>query len=149
MSKISRRDMLKTSAAVTLATPVSILLGQCKTNAFTPSGSEDYPRLLRHDMDETCIDLGSSVPNRSLSDRFEQMLIQAGKSRRLSVTVAGRITPIGDFDDRYSSWILLCERYGVNAIIERSNREPVFTLPLRVGQLDPAGIVYQITSRTG
>ena len=146
MSTIDRREMLQVSALLSLGTPASLFVDQGIASGSLSAIGVMCPRLIRHDYVETCIDLGRSIPTLSATEQFERLLMKAGRSRRTSVLVAGRMAPVGGFDERYSAWISLCERFGVNEITERSSREPVVTPPLRVGQIDPAGIVYRITS---
>lgn len=61
----------------------------------------------------------------------------------LEVHVHGRIAPIENWDRRYQTLIELFERYGVDEVIEHSDRGPFETSPMRVGQVDPAGIIYR------
>jgi hypothetical protein len=61
----------------------------------------------------------------------------------LVVHVSGRATPGPGQDPRWRPIIELFERYGVDQVIERSDRGRFETPPIRVGQVDPAGIRYR------
>jgi hypothetical protein len=41
------------------------------------------------------------------------------------------------------SFIPALERFGVVEVVEHSDRGPFQTPPMRVGQIDPAGIIYR------
>jgi hypothetical protein len=91
-----------------------------------------------------CIELNAARPCLAVTQRLESLLKDAQSARRIIVRTEGRIAPIVGADDHYSEWIMLCERYGVNEIIETSNRAAQVTPPIRLGQIDPAGITYRI-----
>lgn len=75
--------------------------------------------------------------------RLEAWLQGHETDPHLEVHVHGRIAPIENWDRRYQPLIELFERYGVDEVIEHSDRGPFETAPIRVGQIDPAGIVYR------
>ncbi len=75
--------------------------------------------------------------------KLEAWLLERAADPHLEVHIHGRIAPIENWDRRYQPLIELFERYGVDEVIEHSDRGPFETPPIRVGQIDPAGIIYR------
>ncbi|MBY0586164.1 hypothetical protein K2X85_03245 [bacterium] len=88
-----------------------------------------------------------TVPSLDLSAaglaRWEVWLKSHANDRPLVVLVDGSISPVMNPDPRWAPLIDLFERFGVDEVIESSHRGPFRTPPIRVGQIDPAGIIYR------
>lgn len=139
MSLLTRRDLLASSLFSTIA---PMAFGGAPLAAMSTERS--LPTLWWSDSSDAHIELGSLLPFPEIVQRFEELLVHARSSRRIVVHVMGRIAPVDGFDPHHSGWVTLCERFGVNEIIETSTRSRQVTPPMRVGQIDPAGIVYRI-----
>lgn len=118
--------------------------GNVTDSHVNSSRSASLPSLRWDGENTALIELNAELPSLATTQRLERLLLEAQSARRIIVRTAGRIAPTTGVDDRFAEWIMLCERYGVNEIIETSNRASEVTPPIRVGQVDPAGITYRI-----
>lgn len=143
MTHLTRREFL--ASGVLLPTAVCTLPFCDEGDSAAQSlVSHSYPTLHWEGSGNARIDLRGALPSPVATRKFEMLLRAAQSARRIVVRSRGRIAPIPGFDDRYSEWITLCEQYGVNEVVETSNRGAEVTPPIRVGQVDPVGIIYRI-----
>lgn len=140
MSLFTRREILASSLFSAIA-PKAIA-GLALPDVFP--GERLLPTLWWSESSEAHVELGDLLPTPAVIERFDDLLREARTSRRTIVHGTGRFAPLDGYDLRLSEWTEVFERSGVNEVVETSDRSRQVTPPLRVGQIDPAGIVYRI-----